>query len=69
MTSVCEWHTSANPPLTVPLTFAGRIPLDNAITLARAVGLAPQTVDHGYDNAYLQSWNLNVQRELTRDFA
>jgi hypothetical protein len=67
MTSVVS-GTAANPPLTVPLTFAGRIPLDNAITLARAVGLAPQTVDHGYDNAYLQSWNLNVQRELTRDF-
>ena len=22
------------------------------------------TVDHGFDNAYMQSWNLNVQREF-----
>src|SRR5262249_38796519 len=66
MTSVVS-GTSGNPPLTVPLTFAGAIPLNRAINLARAVGLAPQTVDHGYDNAYLRSWNLNVQRELAPD--
>ncbi len=64
MTSVVT-GTSANPPLAIPLTFTGPIRLDNAINLARAAGLAPQTVDHGFDNAYLQSWNLNVQRELT----
>jgi len=57
--------TSANPPLATPLTFSGTIRLDNAINLARAAGLAPQTLDRGYDNAYLQSWNLNVQHELT----
>jgi len=56
---------SANPPFAVPLTFTGPIRLDNAITLALPAGLAPQTVDHGFNNAYLQSWNLNVQRELT----
>src|SRR5262249_11070501 len=38
---------------------------DNALTLAHATGLAPQTVDNKFDNAYMQSWNLNVQRELT----
>jgi hypothetical protein len=59
--------TSANPPLATPLTFTGAIRLDNAIGLASAAGLAPQTVDYGFDNAYLQSWNLNVQRELARD--
>jgi len=56
--------TSANPPLATPLTFTGTIHFDDAINLARAAGLAPQTIDPGYDNAYLQSWNLNVQREL-----
>ena len=61
--------TSANPPLAIPLTFTGPIRFDNAINLARAAGLAPQTVDHGFDNAYMQSWNLNVQRELTPDLA
>jgi len=61
--------TAANPPLAVPLTLSGSIPLGNAIVAARAVGLAPQTVDHGFSNAYVQSWNLNVQHELTPDLA
>jgi Carboxypeptidase regulatory-like domain/TonB dependent receptor len=56
--------TSGNPPLATPLTFTGTIHFDDAINLARAAGLAPQTIDPGYDNTYLQSWNLNVQREL-----
>jgi Carboxypeptidase regulatory-like domain/TonB dependent receptor len=68
MTSVVT-GASANPPLAIPLTFTGPIRLDNAILLARAAGLAPQTVDHGFNNAYIQSWNLNVQRELTSDLA
>ncbi len=66
MTSVVT-GTSANPPLAVPLTFTGPIRFDNAIFVARAAGLAPQTVDHNFDNAYMQSWNLNVQRAMTRD--
>ena len=61
--------TAANPPLAMPLAYAGPIQLDDAIDLAQATGLAPQTVDHGYDNAYLQSWNFNVQRELLRGVA
>jgi hypothetical protein len=59
---------SANPPLAMPLTYAGAVGLDNAIALAGATGLAPQTIDPRYDNAYLQSWNLNIQRELTGNF-
>lgn len=64
MTSVVT-ALAANPPLAVPLTFSGPIRFDNALSLAREVGLAPQTVDHNFNNAYLQSWNLNAQRELT----
>src|SRR5947199_10380459 len=30
------------------------------------LGLAPANVDHGFDNAYVQSWNLNAQREVMR---
>ena len=44
MTSVVT-GTSGNPPLAMPLTFSGPIRLDNAISLARAAGLAPRTVD------------------------
>jgi hypothetical protein len=64
MTSVVS-AASGNPPLAMPLTFSGPIRLDNAISLAGVAGLAPQTVDRSFDNAYVQSWNLNVQRELT----
>lgn len=64
MTSVVT-PTSGNPPLAIPLTFTGNVRLDNAINVARAGSLAPQTVDHDFDNAYMQSWNLNVQHQFT----
>src|SRR6266576_4225471 len=64
MTSIVS-ATSGNPPLAIPLTFTGTVRLDNAISVARPVGLAPQTVDHDFDNAYMQSWNLNAQREFS----
>jgi len=68
MTSVVL-NTAANPPLAIPLTFTGAIRFDNALTLALPAGLAPVSIDHDFDNAYMQSWNLNVQRELTHDLA
>jgi len=63
MTSIVS-ATSGNPPLAIPLTVTGRVPLDNAINVATPAGLAPQTVDHDFDNAYMQSWNLNAQHEF-----
>ena len=68
MTSVVL-STSTNPPLAIPLTFSGTIRLDNAINLAGAAGVAPQSINHDFGNAYAQSWNFNVQRELTRNLA
>ncbi|HYW69767.1 MAG TPA: TonB-dependent receptor [Pyrinomonadaceae bacterium] len=56
--------TATNPPLAMPLTFSGNIRMDNALQLAGAAGLAPQSIDHGFRNAYLQSWNLTFQREV-----
>src|SRR5207253_8166498 len=56
---------TANPPLATPLTFAGNIRLSNAAVVAASAGLAPNTIDHGFRNAYVQSWNLNVQRAVT----
>ena len=55
---------TGNPPLATPLNFNGVINLGNARTVATAAGLAPQTVDPNFENAYIQSWNLNVQREV-----
>jgi hypothetical protein len=53
----------------MPVTFTGEIGFGNAISLGRAAGLAPQTIDPDYNNPHLHSWNLNVQRELTTDLA
>jgi hypothetical protein len=56
-----------NPPIATPLTFTGTVRFDNAILLAGPAGLAPITVVHDYQNSYIQSWNLNVQREVFGD--
>ena len=55
---------SANPPLATPLAVTGAVRLDNGLSQAVVAGLAPTSVDHGYENTYVQSWNLNVQRQL-----
>jgi len=62
-------NTAGNPPNATPLSFSGTIRLDNAIDLARASGISLVTVDHNYKNSYVQSWNVNVQRELMRNLA
>ena len=60
---------ASNPPLARPLTVSGAIPLGIAENVATAAGLAPSTVDPDFNNAYVQSWNLNVQREVGKDLA
>ena len=57
---------NANPPFTQPLvsTSAG-LSMLNAVSLAGASGLAPSTINKEFKNPYVQSWNLNIQRELT----
>src|SRR6185295_18925806 len=42
------------------------IRLDNAINVAGPAGLAPQTIDRNFDNAYMQSWNVNVQQDFAK---
>jgi hypothetical protein len=56
---------ASNPPLATPLTFNGTIRLDNALSTARSAGLAPSTINPQFDPAYVQSYNLNLQREIT----
>ena len=57
---------NANPPFTQPLvsTTAG-LSMMNAETIAGASGLAPSTINSDFKNPYVQSWNLNVQHELS----
>ncbi len=65
-------QTAGNPPLVTPLSFtgpAGSIRLDNALTVAQASGLAPLSVDDAFRNPRLQTWNVNVQRELRRNLS
>jgi outer membrane receptor protein involved in Fe transport len=62
---------TSNPPFARPLalpsgrtsTFATLIAPGNA---APGSSLSPNSADPGFDNAYVQSWNLNVQREVAR---
>jgi len=58
---------TSNPPLADPRTFSGAITFQNARTVAAAAGLAPNNVDPDFHNAYVQSWNLNIQREVAKD--
>jgi outer membrane receptor protein involved in Fe transport len=61
---------TSNPPLATPLAIStGVITFANAATVAGLSGLAPNSVDSNFDNAYVQDWNLNVQREITPTLA
>lgn len=63
MTSIVT-GLAGNPPLGIPLTVSGPIQLDNAINIAGPAGLAPVSIDNDFENSYVQSWNLNVQRQF-----
>ncbi len=57
---------SSNPPFATPLSVAGLVPITNARPAAGAA-ISPNNVDQNFDNSYVQSWNLNIQREVGRD--
>jgi hypothetical protein len=61
--------TASNPPFGVPLTASGSIGLARAIDAVRPAGLAPATIDPEFRNASTRSWNVNLQRQMTRDLA
>ena len=61
--------TASNPPFATPLTASGAIPLESAVNLTQPLGLAPATVDPNLRNASLDSWNVNVQRQLAANLA
>jgi hypothetical protein len=61
--------TPGNPPFAMPVTATGSIPLRTAVTATQPVRLAPATIDPGFRNARLRSWNINVQRQLAADLA
>ena len=61
--------TASNPPFATPLTASGAIPLGSAVNMTQPLGLAPATVDPNLRNASLDSWNVNVQRQLATALA
>jgi outer membrane receptor protein involved in Fe transport len=57
---------TSNPPLADPRIVNGLVQLINPGG-GGAAALAPNSVDPNFDNAYVQSWNLNIQREVGKD--
>lgn len=57
---------NSNPPFSTPLvSTATGLSLMNAATLAGPSGLAPATINSNFKDPYVQSWNLNVEQEIT----
>jgi Carboxypeptidase regulatory-like domain len=56
--------TTANPPLATPLAVNGAVRLDSALTTALAGGVAPQSVDPNFNSGRVQTWNVNVERQI-----
>ena len=61
--------TASNPPLATPLTFAGPIRLEDALETATAAGLAPNSVSPDFQGGRLETWNVNIERQLARQMA
>jgi outer membrane receptor protein involved in Fe transport len=60
----------ANPPFALPVNFTTsgtNLNFGNAFSLASG-SIAPTSVAHNYKNAYVQSWNFNIQQELGDDY-
>ncbi|HYL37501.1 MAG TPA: TonB-dependent receptor [Bryobacteraceae bacterium] len=61
-----------NPPFALPVSFAPTpavpfVSFGNAFTVAGASSLAPRSITQSYKDAYVQSYNFNVQQELPGD--
>ena len=56
--------SGANPPLAVPLNVSGAVRLDSALATAQASGLAPTSTNPDFLPGRMQTWNVNVEREV-----
>jgi len=60
--------TAGNPPFATPVALPASVPtvnLGEALSRVQASNtLSPTSISHDFDNAYVQSWNLNIQREI-----
>lgn len=59
---------ASNPPFGIPSTATGAVPISNPLATASSVpSLSPNAINPNFRNDYVQSWNLNVQREIIKD--
>jgi hypothetical protein len=59
-----------NPPFALPVNFTTsgtNLHFGNAYALAGGV-VSPASVAHNYKDAYVQSWNFNIQQQLAGDY-
>jgi hypothetical protein len=56
--------STSNPPLATPLQVSGNVRLDSAYATAQASGLAPTTTNPNFQPGRMQTWNVNVEREI-----
>jgi len=57
-------QAGANPPLAVPLNVSGNVQMETAYTTAQAAGLAPNSTSPDFMPGRMQTWNVNVEKEL-----
>jgi len=56
---------ASNPPFSTAVSYNGAaIPVNNLYNLAKAAGISIASTNPNYRNAYIESFNLNVQQEL-----
>jgi len=60
-----------NPPFSLPVTFSSTaatptVSFANAYNFASG-SISPTSVAHNYKNAYVQSWNFNIQQQLSQN--
>jgi hypothetical protein len=60
--------TASNPPFATPVALPASVP---TVTLGQALArvqasntISPTSIARDFDNAYVQSWNLNIQRQI-----
>src|SRR5262245_3802708 len=58
--------STSNPPLATPLNVAGNVKLDSALASAQASGLAPTTTSPDFQPARMQTWNVNIEKEVAQ---
>ncbi len=61
---------ASNPPFAIPVSTTATTSLGDAFTLAKAsASLSPASVQRNFRNAYVQTYNLNVQQQLPKQVA